>query len=101
MRRIVITGIGTVNPLGLTVEEYWSNLAEGKSGVRIIDRFDSSTFASRMAGLVPEFDHLPFFKDQKMAKRLDRAIVYAGVAGDQAVKDSGIADGQFPAERIG
>jgi 3-oxoacyl-[acyl-carrier-protein] synthase II len=100
-RRIVITGIGTVNPLGHTVEEYWSNLAQGKSGVKVIDRFESSTLPSRIAGLIPEFDHLPYFKDQKMAKRLDRAIIYAVVAGNQAVKDSGLADGQIPAERVG
>ncbi len=96
MRRIVITGIGTVNPLGLSVEEYWSNLAKGVSGIRIIDRFDSSTFSSRIAGLIPEFDHLPYFKDQKMARRLDRAIIYGVVAGNQALKDSGLAEANIP-----
>ena len=101
MRRIVITGIGTVNPLGLSVEEYWSNLAKGVSGIRIIDRFDSSTFSSRIAGLIPEFDHLPYFKDQKMARRLDRAIIYGVVAGNQALKDSGLAEGQYTPERVG
>lgn len=100
-RRIVITGIGTVNPLGHSVEEYWSNLAQGKSGIKVIDRFDSSTFSSRIAGLIPEFDHLPFFKDQKMARRLDRAIIYGVVAGNQALKNSGLVEGQYSPERVG
>ncbi len=100
-RRVVITGVGTVNPLGLSTEETWSNLAKGVSGVRIIDRFDASTLSSRMAGLVPDFDHIPLFKDQKMARRLDRAIIYAVVAGNQAVKDAGISEGQVPVERVG
>ncbi len=101
MRRIVITGIGTINPLGLSVEEYWSDLAKGISGIKTITRFEASTLPSHIAGMVPDFDHLPFFKDQKMARRLDRAITYGVVAGNQALKDSGIAEGQFPAERIG
>ena len=99
MRRVVITGIGTVNPLGLTVGEYWENLAQGKSGVRIIDRFDSSTLPSRIAGQVPEFDPLPHFKDQKMARRFDRAIIYGVVAGNQALQDSGLQNA--PPERVG
>jgi 3-oxoacyl-[acyl-carrier-protein] synthase II len=101
MKTVVITGIGTVNPLGLSVREYWDNLAAGKSGVRRIDRFDVSTSPSRIAGLVPAFDHVPLFKDQKMARRLDKAIIYGVVAGNQAVADSGLADGQCPPERVG
>jgi 3-oxoacyl-[acyl-carrier-protein] synthase II len=100
-RRVVITGIGTVNPLGLSVEEYWTNLAQGKSGVRTIDRFDSSTFSSRIAGQVPDFDPLPHCKDAKMARRLDRAIVYALVAGNQALKDSGLDAVPADPERVG
>src|SRR3989338_8907686 len=100
-RRVAITGLGTVNPLGLSVEEYWANLSAGKSGVRIIDRFDSSTLPSRIAGLVPDFDPLPHFRDQKMARRLDRAITYAVVAGNQAWRDSGLADAKAAPERVG
>ena len=100
-RRIVITGIGTVNPLGLSVEDYWSNLSQGKSGIRIIERFESSTLSSHIAGMVPDFDHIPLFKDQKMARRLDRAIIYGVVAGNQALKDSGLAEGQYSPERVG
>ncbi len=101
LRRVVVTGLGTVNPLGLSVEEFWTNLAAGKSGVRLIDRFDSSTFSSRIAGLVPDFDPLPFFQDAKMARRLDRAITYAGVAGHQALRDAGLEAGAYDPERVG
>jgi 3-oxoacyl-[acyl-carrier-protein] synthase II len=99
-RRVVITGMGTVNPLGLTVEEYWRRLAHGESGIGIVNRFDNSTMSSRIGGQVREFDHMPWFKDQKMARRLDRAIIYAHVAACQAMQDSGIA-GKYDPERSG
>ena len=100
-KRVVITGIGTVNPLGLSVTEYWNNLAEGKSGIKVNDRFDVSTAPSQIAGLVPAFDHVPLFKDQKMARRLDKAITYGVVAGNQAVADSGLLNGPHDLERVG
>jgi 3-oxoacyl-[acyl-carrier-protein] synthase II len=99
-RRVVITGMGTVNPLGLTVEEYWRRLAHGESGIAIVNRFDNSTMSSRIGGQVREFDHMPWFKDQKMARRLDRAIIYAHVAACQAMQDSGI-EGKYDPERAG
>jgi 3-oxoacyl-[acyl-carrier-protein] synthase II len=99
-RRVVITGMGAVTPLGLTVEEYWRRLALGESGIGIVNRFDNSTMSSRIGGQVPEFDYMPWFKDQKMARRLDRAIIYAHVAASQAFKDSGI-EGKFDPERAG
>src|SRR5215217_6741276 len=100
-KRVVITGIGTVNPLGLSVAETWENLAQGKSGVRKIDRWDVSTSTSQIAGLVPDFDHVPLFKDAKMAKRLDKAIYYGVVAGNQAVADSGLLESGVDLERVG
>jgi 3-oxoacyl-[acyl-carrier-protein] synthase II len=100
-RRVVITGIGTVNPLGLTVADYWAGLAAGQSGIARNTRFDSSTYSSQIAGLVPDFDHVPLFKDQKMARRLDKAIIYGVVAGNDAVKDSGLTEGGYNPERVG
>ena len=100
-KRVVITGLGTVNPLGLSVGEYWDNLAAGKSGVRRIDRWDISTSSSQIAGLIRDFDHVPLFKDAKMAKRLDKAIIYGVVAGNQALADSGLAEGQYDPTRVG
>jgi 3-oxoacyl-[acyl-carrier-protein] synthase II len=99
-RRVVITGMGTVNPLGLTVEEYWRRLAHGESGIGIVTRFENATMSSRVGGQVRDFDWMPYFKDQKMARRLDRSIVYAHVAAHQAMQDSGI-EGKFDPERAG
>ena len=100
-RRVVITGMGSVTPLGLTVAEYWDNLSEGRSGIGIVDRFENSTMASRVGGQVPAFDHTPYFKDQKMARRLDRAIIYGHVAATQAMRDAGLEEGRFDPERVG
>ncbi len=99
-QRVVITGLGTINPLALNVEDYWKKLAAGQSGIRIVDRFDNSTMTSRIGGQVADFDYLPFFKDQKMAKRLDRCVVYAHVAATQAMEDAGLK-GHFDPERAG
>jgi 3-oxoacyl-[acyl-carrier-protein] synthase II len=100
-RRVVITGLGTVNPLGLDVATFWKNLSEGKSGIVPLTHFDASTMGTRFGGQVPEFDPLPFIKDQKMARRLDRAIVLATVAAVQAWKDSGLAESGFDPEMAG
>lgn len=101
IRRVVITGMGTVNPLGLSVDEYWTRLSAGESGVGIVNRFDNSTMGSRVGGQVREFDHMPYFKDQKMARRLDRAIIYGHVAATQAMRDSGLRESGFDPERAG
>jgi 3-oxoacyl-[acyl-carrier-protein] synthase II len=100
-RRVVVTGLGTVNPLGLSVDEYWTRLAAGESGIGIVDRFDNSTMGSRIGGQVREFEWLPYFKDQKMARRLDRAIIYGHVAASQAMQDSGLRESGFDPERAG
>lgn len=100
-RRVVITGLGTVNPLALTVEDYWKRLAKGESGIGLVDRFDNSTMGSRIGGQVPAFDHMPWFKDQKMARRLDRAVIYAHVAATQALRDSGLDLAEVDPEMAG
>lgn len=100
-RRVVITGLGTVNPLALTVDEYWQRLAKGESGIGIVDRFDNSTMNTRIGGQVPKFDFMPWFKDQKMARRLDLSIIYAFVAATQALRDSGLDLAKEDPEMIG
>ncbi len=100
-RRVVITGLGTVNPLGLSVEEFWTRISAGESGISIVDRFDNSTMTSRIGGMVPAFDYTPYFKDQKMARRLDRAVIYGHVAASQAMRDAGLEAGRFDPERAG
>ncbi len=100
-KRVVITGLGALTPLGLDVPSFWAGIAEGKSGVGIVDRFDNATMVSRIGGLVPDFDAMPFFQDQKMARRLDKAVIYAHVAAAEAFQDAGLSEGGFDPDRAG
>jgi 3-oxoacyl-[acyl-carrier-protein] synthase II len=88
-RRVVITGLGTVNALSLDVAAYWRALLEGRSGVGLIEQFDPSAFKVRIAGEVKNF-HPEQFLDKKSVRRLDRYTQFALVASQSAVKDSGL-----------
>ncbi len=93
MRRVVITGIGTVSPLGLTTGEFWSNLIAGKAGVRRIERFDPAGFASQIGGEVPAYkiiDHVPK-NYRKATKVMARDIELAVIAAKDAFESSGLA----------
>ena len=89
MRRVVVTGIGTVTPLGIGKEVYWEGLANGRSGVRRITRFDPSELTSQIAGEVPDFDPLEFM-DRKDARRMDRFTQFAVAATALALADAGL-----------
>ena len=91
-RRVAITGMGTVNPCGLTVEETWENLLAGRSGIGPIDRFDASEFACRIAGQVKGFEPDKFI-DKKEQKKMDIFIRYALGAAHEAWTDSGLDQG--------
>ena len=99
-RRVVVTGLGTVCPVGNTVEEAWSNILAGKSGITEITRFDASPFASRIAGEVKNFD-VSQYLSPKEARRVDTFIHYGLAAGIEAIKDAGIEKNPDNAERIG
>lgn len=100
-RRAVITGLGIVSPVGNTVTEAWANIIAGKSGIIQITRFDASSFASRIAGEVKEFD-ITHYLSAKDARRMDVFIHYGMAAAIQAIRDAGIEDvGTLDAERIG
>lgn len=86
-RRVVITGIGAVTPMGLNLEEFWNNLVLGKSGVSRIDRFDVEKIASRIAAQVNDFDPKDYM-DFKQAKRMDRFAQFAVAAAVMALEDS-------------
>jgi 3-oxoacyl-[acyl-carrier-protein] synthase II len=88
-RRVVVTGLGLVSPLGIGVEESWTALVAGRSGVGPITLFDASTFPSRIAGEVKGFDPAKFM-DRKEVRRNDRFIQFALAAADMAVKDAGL-----------
>lgn len=88
-RRVVVTGMGAVTPLGLSVDDFWSNLIEGKSGCALITSFDTSKLKTKFACELKGFDSGNFM-DRKTAKRLDPYAQYAMAATVEAIKDSGI-----------
>jgi 3-oxoacyl-[acyl-carrier-protein] synthase II len=89
-RRVVITGLGALSPLGNHVETFWSNLKNGVSGIHAIDAFDTSAYDCRIGGQVRDFDPKPFFKNPKDVRRTDRFTQLAMAAAKMAVQDSGI-----------
>src|SRR5687768_13060645 len=96
MRRVVITGIGLVTPLGNTVEETWKALLEGTSGAGPITRFDTAYHATKFACEVKGYDVSPFL-DKREAKHLDMFLHFAVGAGLMAMADAGFADRKVPA----
>ncbi|MDR0702351.1 MAG: beta-ketoacyl-ACP synthase II [Azoarcus sp.] len=99
-RRVVVTGLGAVSPVGNTVPEAWENLIAGKSGIGPITRFDASTFASRIAGEVRDFD-VTAWVPPKDARRMDTFVHYGLAAGIQAFRDAGLEVTDANADRIG
>src|SRR5204862_7756308 len=99
-RRVVITGMGTVNPLASGVAGYWHGLCAGKSGVSNIEQFDTALFKVRFAGEVKHFAPEDVL-EAKAVKRLDRFAQFALVAAIEAVKDSGLDFGKEDPFRCG
>ncbi len=99
-RRVVITGIGLVSPLGIGTKKNWDALLKGKSGVSRISRFDVSDYTSKIAGQVPDFNPLDFL-DKKESRKMDLFIQFAYAAAELAVKDSGIDPASLRGERTG
>lgn len=99
-RRVVVTGLGVVSPVGIGVQPAWSNLVAGKSGITRITKFDPSNFSSQVAGEVKDFD-VSQYLPAKEARRMDTFIQYGLAAAIEAVKDSGIEANEENAERIG
>jgi 3-oxoacyl-[acyl-carrier-protein] synthase II len=99
-KRVVVTGMGALTPLGNSVTEYWNNLRNGVSGCDFITQFDASKFKTRFACEIKNFDPVNFL-DRKEARKLDRFTQTAVVASDQAVKDAGIDKETMNPDRIG
>jgi len=99
-RRVVITGIGTVNPLGNSVAEFWENLKKGVSGAGPITKFDASKHKTQFACEVKNFDP-EVYMDRKDARKYDLYTQYAFASTDQAVKDSGLDLEQVDHDRVG
>ena len=98
-RRVVVTGVGTVNPTGNTVEESWKGIREGKVGIGEITAFDSSAFSVHLAGEVKEFHPETVF-DKRELKHMARFTQFAMIAAEEAMLDSGIS-GTLPPEEMG
>jgi 3-oxoacyl-[acyl-carrier-protein] synthase II len=99
-RRVVITGLGIVSPVGIGVQENWANIQAGKSGITRITRFDPSPFASQIAGEVKGFD-VSQYLNPKDARRMDLFIQFGMAAGMEAFKDSGLVVTEQNAVQIG
>ena len=99
-RRVVVTGLGLVSPLGIGVEPSWSAMVAGKSGIGPITLFDASTFPTRIAGEVKGFDPGQFM-DRKEARRNDRFIQFALAAAGMAMQDSGLDMSKEDPELVG
>jgi 3-oxoacyl-[acyl-carrier-protein] synthase II len=100
LKRVVVTGLGAITPLGNSVEDYWKNLINGVSGSDIITRFNPEKFKTRFACEVRNFEPTDYF-DRKELRKLDLFSQFAIVASDQAIKDSGIEDSSPDKSRIG
>ena len=99
-RRVVITGMGAITPIGNNVEETWNGIKDKKCGIDEIKLFDSSTFKTKLDAEVKEYDALKYF-DAKQAKRLDRVSQFAMIAAREAYKDSGITEENTDLEKVG
>ncbi|MDR9440896.1 MAG: beta-ketoacyl-ACP synthase II [Halomonas sp.] len=99
-RRVVVTGLGLVTPVGNTVKESWASITAGKSGVAPIEHFDVSAFNTRFGGSVKDFDISPYL-NPKEARKMDLFIQYGMAAGAQAIQDAGIECHDGNADRIG
>lgn len=100
LKRVVVTGLGAITPLGKTLTETWEGLVNGKSGAGPITHFDASKFKTQFACEVKDFDPTQYF-DRKEARKLDRYAQFALVAADEAIADSGLEVEKLDLDRIG
>ena len=100
LKRVVVTGLGALTPLGKSVNEYWQNLEKGVSGCDFIQQFDVTKFKTRFACEVKDFD-ASHYLDRKEARKMDRYCQFALIASDEAVKDAGISKENVNPDRVG
>lgn len=100
LKRVVVTGLGALTPLGNTVSEYWQGLTDGVSGCDTITQFDASKFKTQFACEVKNFDATNYL-DRKEARKMDRFTQFAVIASDEAVKDAGISAENVNPDRVG
>jgi 3-oxoacyl-[acyl-carrier-protein] synthase II len=100
LKRVVVTGLGAITPLGKTLPEYWNGLVKGVSGADIIQQFDVTKFKTRFACEVKDFEPANYF-ERKEARKLDRFTQFALIASDEAVNDAGISKENVDQDRVG
>ncbi len=100
MRRVVVTGMGALTPIGNNLQDYWKGLVEGVSGAGLITHFDATKFKTKFACEVKGFDPANFF-ERKEARKMDRYVQYAFVAADEAIKDSKLDPDAADRDRCG
>lgn len=100
MRRVVITGMGTINPLGHGVDEFWKSIRAGKIGIDTITQFDPEEFSTKIAAEVKDFRASDFF-DRKAARKMSRFTQFAVAASVEAMKDAGLGEDNFDHHRAG
>ena len=100
LKRVVVTGLGAITPIGNTIDEYWNSLINGVSGAAMITLFDASKFKTKFGCEVKGFDPTDFL-EKKEARKIDRFTQIALVASDQAVKDAGIEKENVNTDRVG
>jgi len=99
-RKVVVTGLGAITPIGNTVNEFWDNLIKGKNGITYNDRMDVSNFQVKIAGLVKNFDPLKYI-DKKHIRKMDRFVQYGLSSVSQAIEDSKLDLGKIDSFRVG
>ncbi len=100
LKRVVVTGLGAITPLGKSLAEYWQGLSDGTNGCDFIKQFDASKFKTRFACEVKDFDPTAYL-DRKEARKIDRFTQFALIAADEAVKDAGISKDNVDVDRVG
>lgn len=100
MKRVVITGMGVISPLGNDIDSFWNQLMKGQSGISHIDSFDTTDYKTKIAGIVRDFDADEIL-GRKEAKRLDRFSQFALAAAEQALEQSQLQLDQVDLERLG
>ncbi len=100
LKRVVVTGLGAVTPLGKTVKEYWEGLANGISGAELITRFNTEKFKTKFACQIKDFNPENYF-EKKEARKLDPYTMYALVAADESIRDSGVDLEKLDKDKVG
>lgn len=98
-RRVVITGLGAITPIGNTAPEFWNGLVSGKSGARPIEYFDASEFQTQFAAQLQDYDPSDYF-DRKTARKLEKFSQYGIIASDEAIEDSGVPLDDIDKDRV-